>query len=114
MARTSSSKGRQPKTEKPLAEKRLLDRLTPDEANAVLHGLLKNHPELKPEPEIGQRRYGPTGNRCGGFSVFNVFFAPFCGQSSGAAGRLARFTIRPTGAKVLLLCQRHLRNEVAK
>lgn len=51
MSRTKSSKGRPSQTEEPPAEKRLLDRLTPDEANAVLDGLLKKHPDLKAEAE---------------------------------------------------------------
>ena len=51
MARKNSSKGSHPETEKTLADPRLLDRLAPEEANAVLHGLLKTHPELQSEAE---------------------------------------------------------------
>jgi hypothetical protein len=46
MARKSSTKINHPVRESRLVEKRLLDRLTPDEANAVLHGLMKKHPSL--------------------------------------------------------------------
>lgn len=49
MTRKHSSKDSRPKTKQTPRKKRLLDRLTSDEANAVLHGLLRKHPELQPE-----------------------------------------------------------------
>ena len=51
MERKSSTKINRLGRESRLVEKRLLDRLTPDEANAVLHGLMKKHPGLQPEAE---------------------------------------------------------------
>ena len=51
MARKISSKGTKLKPGKTPAEPGPLDSLTPDEANAILHGLLKKHPELQSEAE---------------------------------------------------------------
>lgn len=51
MARKVSIKGTKLKPGKTLAEPGPLDRLTPDEASAILHGLLKRHPELQSEAE---------------------------------------------------------------
>src|SRR5580704_6553884 len=76
MSRKNSSKGSHPKREKPLSETRLLDRLTPDEADAVLQGLLKRHPELRPEAEELAR------NRATSSSIEEIVDEVFCAVSS--------------------------------
>ncbi len=68
-------------------------------------------------PEIGQQFGERSGKRYGAFPASFAVFVPFCGHPSGFAvwfTGFTRLTIRPICGKVLLLCQRHLRNEAEK